>query len=66
VRKVKSDAKASMKAAIAEATIEGSPAAIESIGQARADLQAAGSIAELVLVPGADAAPLTVSAELAL
>ena len=65
VRKAKSDAKASMKAAISEATVQGSPAAIESIAQARADLQAAGSITELILVPGSDDTPLSVHAELA-
>lgn len=65
VRKVKSDAKASMKAAITEATIEGAPTVIEAITQARDDLAAAGTIAELILVPGSNDAPLTVRAVLA-
>ena len=65
VRKAKSDAKASMKAAVSEATIEGMPATIEAIASARADLSAAGTIAELILVPASDDAPLTVTAELA-
>src|SRR6056297_3132623 len=65
VRKAKSDAKASMKAAITEATVEGAPGDVEAIGAARADLAAAGSIAELIVVPGADDAPLTVNAVLA-
>ena len=64
VRKAKSDAKASMKAAVSEATIEGSAQNIEAIAAARDDLAAAGSIAELILVPAADDAPLTVRAEL--
>jgi len=64
VRKAKSDAKASMKAAVSEATIEGSAQSIEAIAAARDDLAAAGSIAELILVPAADDAPLTVRAEL--
>jgi len=66
VRKAKSDAKASMKAAISEATIEGSAHSIEAIAAARDDLAAAGSIAELILVPAADDAPMSVRAELAL
>ena len=65
VRKAKSDAKASMKAQVTEATIEVKPADIESIAQVRDDLAAAGSIAELILVPAADDAPLTVRAVLA-
>jgi valyl-tRNA synthetase len=65
VRKAKSDAKVSMKAAVSEATIEGNPADIEAISQVRADLAAAGSIAELILVPAADDAPLSVRAVLA-
>lgn len=65
VRKAKSDAKVSMKAEITEATIEGTPVDIEAIAQARADLAAAGSIAELILVPASDDAPLTVRAVLA-
>jgi valyl-tRNA synthetase len=65
VRKAKSDAKASMKATVTEATIEGSPALIAAIDAARADLAAAGSIAELIVVPGADDAALTVNAVLA-
>jgi len=65
IRRVKSDAKASMKAALTEASIEGSPGAIELISQARLDLAAAGSIAELILVPGASDAPMSVSATLA-
>ncbi len=65
VRKAKSDAKASMKAAITEATVEGTPADIESIAKARDDLAAAGTIAELILVPASDDAPLTVRAVLA-
>lgn len=65
VRKAKSDAKASMKAEVTEATVEGSPADIEAIGQASADLAAAGTVGELILVPAADDAPLTVRAVLA-
>jgi len=65
VRKAKSDAKASMKAAVSEATIEGSAHSIEAIAAARDDLAAAGSIAELILVPAADDAPMSVRAELA-
>ena len=65
VRKAKSDAKASMKAEVTEATIEGSPTDIEAIAQARADLAAAGSIIELILVPSSDDAPLSVRAILA-
>jgi valyl-tRNA synthetase len=65
VRKAKSDAKASMKADVSEATIEGNPADIEALSQSRADLAAAGSIAELILVPAADDTPLSVRAILA-
>ena len=65
VRKAKSDAKASMKAGVTEATVEGSPADISAIAQARADLAAAGSIGELILVPASDDAPLSVRAVLA-
>jgi valyl-tRNA synthetase len=65
VRKAKSDAKASMKANVTEATVEGTPADIEAIAQAREDLAAAGTIAELILVPASDDAPLTVNAVLA-
>jgi valyl-tRNA synthetase len=65
VRRVKSDAKASMKAAITEASIEGAPVLIAAIDAARVDLAAAGSIGELIVVPGADDAPLTVNAVLA-
>ncbi|MGA0209113.1 MAG: valine--tRNA ligase, partial [Candidatus Nanopelagicales bacterium] len=65
VRKAKSDAKVSMKAAVSEATIEGNPADIEALSQSRADLAAAGSITELILVPAADDAPLSVRAILA-
>jgi valyl-tRNA synthetase len=65
VRKAKSDAKASMKAEVSEATVEGTPADVEFVSQARADLAAAGSIAELILVPGSDDAPLSVRASLA-
>jgi valyl-tRNA synthetase len=64
VRKAKSDAKASMKAAVTEASVEGAPQTIAAIQQARADLCAAGGIAELILVPSADA-PLQVQANLA-
>ncbi len=66
VRKAKSDAKASMKAAVAEATVEGTAADIELLGQARSDLAAAGTITELILVPSSDDAPLSVRAQLAL
>jgi len=65
VRKAKSDAKASMKAAVSEATIQGAPTSIEAIASARADLGAAGTISDLILVPASDDAPLTVTAELA-
>ena len=65
VRKAKSDAKASMKAAITEATVEGTPTDIGAIAKARDDLAAAGTIAELILVPASDDAPLTVRAVLA-
>ena len=65
VRKAKSDAKASMKAAVTEATVEGSPADIAVIAKARADLAAAGTIGELILVPASDDAPLSVRAVLA-
>ena len=65
VRKAKSDAKASMKAGISEATVEGAPSDIELLTQARADLAAAGTIAELILVPASDDAPLSVRATLA-
>ena len=64
VRKAKSDAKVSMKAAVSEASVEADPHVISSIEQARPDLQAAGGIAELILVPIPDA-PLTVQANLA-
>jgi hypothetical protein len=50
---------------VSEATVEGTPADVEFVSQARADLAAAGSIAELILVPGSDDAPLSVRASLA-
>lgn len=64
VRKTKSDAKASMKAPIAEATVEGAGPIVHAIEQARSDLQAAGGIAELIIVP-IEEAPLSVRAVLA-
>ena len=64
VRKAKSDAKASMKAPIAEATVEGAGPIVHAIEQARSDLQAAGGIAELIIVP-IEEAPLSVRAVLA-
>ena len=64
VRKAKSDAKASMKAPISEATVEGAGPIVHAIEQARSDLQAAGGIAELIIVP-IEQAPLSVRAVLA-
>jgi len=65
IRRVKSDAKVSMKAIVEEATVEGTPAITERIAVARDDLRAAGSVQELILVPASDNAPLTVRAVLA-
>jgi valyl-tRNA synthetase len=64
VRKAKSDAKASMKAVVSEASVEATAHVIEAIQQGRADLCAAGVIGELILVPSPDA-PLQVEANLA-
>jgi valyl-tRNA synthetase len=65
LRKTKSDAKASMKARLSEATVEGTPGAIRAISEAREDLRAAGGVDELILVPASDDAMLTVRAVLA-
>jgi valyl-tRNA synthetase len=65
LRKTKSDAKASMKARLSEATVEGTPGAIRAISEAREDLRAAGGVDELILVPASDDATLTVRAVLA-
>ena len=65
LRKTKSDHKTSMKARISEATIEGTPSAIHAISEARDDLQAAGGVDTLILVPASDDAPLSVRAILA-
>jgi len=62
LRKVKSDAKVSMKARLTEASIEGTPDVIHSISQARDDLRAAGGVDELILAPASDDAPLSVRA----
>ena len=51
LRKAKSEANASMRAKISEATITGPAEMIGRIESARADLSATGSIAELHLVP---------------
>ena len=65
LRKTKSDHKASMKARISEATIEGTPSVIHAISEPRDDLQAAGGVDALILVPASDDAPLSVRAILA-
>jgi valyl-tRNA synthetase len=65
LRKTKSDAKASMKARLSEATVEGTPGAIRAISEAREDLRAAGGVDQLILVPASDDAALTVRAVLA-
>lgn len=62
LRKVKSDAKVSMKARLTEASIEGTADVIHSISEARDDLRAAGGVDELILVPASDDAPLSVRA----
>ncbi|MFY9231967.1 MAG: valine--tRNA ligase [Candidatus Nanopelagicales bacterium] len=63
VRKVKSDAKASMRADVATATITAPAAALARIGLASGDIKAAGRIADLQLVQGTG--PIEVTAALA-
>ena len=48
VRKAKSEAKVSMRAEVAAATVSGPPDALDRVGRAAEDLRAAGRIAELV------------------
>ena len=55
VRKAKSEAKVSMKADVERAVISGPADAMERIRSVAGDLQAAGSIADLVVTPGGDA-----------
>ena len=55
VRKAKSEAKISMKANVERAVISGPADAMERIRSVAGDLQAAGSIADLVVTPGGDA-----------
>jgi len=52
VRRAKSDAKASMRADISTATVTAPPDALARIDLARADIAAAGRIADLSLVEG--------------
>jgi valyl-tRNA synthetase len=63
VRKAKSEAKVSMRADVTRATVSAPPVAYAALRPATADLEAAGRIAELVVVEGDG--PLTVSVELA-
>ena len=63
VRKVKSDAKASMKTPISVATITAPQTALDRLEGARGDIAAAGRIADLRLVAGAGG--IDVTAELA-
>ena len=65
VRKVKSEAKVSMKAEIASASVTASPAAVGRVQSAEADLKAAGSIASITYTPSDTATTLEVSATLA-
>jgi valyl-tRNA synthetase len=65
VRKVKSEAKVSMRAEVATATFHGAAQDLERIRLAQADLIAAGRIAEVKYQPVAEAAYIEVDAVLA-
>jgi valyl-tRNA synthetase len=65
VRKVKSEAKVSMRAQVASATFHGAAQDLERIRLAQADLLAAGRIAEVRYSPVAEAAYIEVDAVLA-
>jgi valyl-tRNA synthetase len=65
VRKVKSEAKVSMRAEVASATFHGAAQDLERIRLAQADLLAAGRIAEVRYQPVAEAAYIEVEAVLA-
>ena len=61
VRKAKSEAKVSMKADVQRAAISGPADAMGRIQSVAGDLQAAGSIADLVIEPGGDAISVDVT-----
>jgi valyl-tRNA synthetase len=61
VRKAKSEAKASMKADVASATVSGPADALAHIQAIAGDLKAAGSIAELNFEPGGDVVTVDVT-----
>jgi valyl-tRNA synthetase len=65
VRKVKSEAKVSMRAEISSATFHGSAKDLERVRQAESDLRAAGRIAEITYAPVSEAAYIEVDATLA-
>ena len=61
VRKAKSEAKASMKADVASATVRGPADSLDRISAVAGDLKATGSIAELNFEPGGDAVTVDVT-----
>jgi valyl-tRNA synthetase len=64
LRKVKTEAKRSMKTAITQATVVDTPARIAAARAVEGDLRDAGNVADLVLTESGDDAELTVTAQL--